>query len=85
MSACEYAAQAVRMEMGKVADAPGRGHGRGRGCSGGSKHHRHPHSYLNARGGKGTGQVEKYDQAAESDFFSRRSGPNSGLVSSSWT
>ena len=38
MSACEYAAQAVRMEMEKVAGAPGRGHGRGRGCSGSKKH-----------------------------------------------
>ena len=85
MSACEYAAQAVRMEMEKVAGAPGKGHGRGRGCSGGSKHHRHPHSYLNARGGKGTGQLEKYAELAKCDFFFRRSWPNCGLGSPSWT
>ena len=28
MSTCEFAAQAVRMDMEKVADAPGCGHGR---------------------------------------------------------
>ena len=44
VSACEFAAQAVRMDMEKVADAPGLGHGRGRGCSGGSKLLRHPHA-----------------------------------------
>ena len=48
MSACEFAAQAVRMDMEKVADAPGHGHGRGSGCSGGSKRLRHPHADLNA-------------------------------------
>ena len=44
MSTCEFAAQAVRMDMEKVADAPGHGHGCGRGCSGGSNHLRHPHA-----------------------------------------
>ena len=85
MSACEFAAQGVRMEMEKVAGAPGLRHGRGRGCSGGSKHLRHPHAYFECGPESGTGQVEKYNQVAESDFFFRRSWPNCGLCSSSWT
>ena len=88
MSACEFAAQGVRMEIEKVAGAPVRGHGRGRGCSGGKKHH--PicctgFANLNARGGKGTGQLEKYAELAKCDFFFRRSWPNCGLGSPSWT
>ena len=88
MSACEYAAQAVRMEMEKVADAPGCGHGRGRGCSGGSNHLRHAH-HLNAPLECGVKSArdssKKYAELAKYDFFFRRSWQNSCLASSSGT
>ena len=58
------------MQMEKAAGAPGKGNGRGRGCRGGSKHHRHPLLLKRTGVEKRHGaQVEKYDQAAESDFF----------------
>ena len=85
MSPCEFAAQAVRMDMEKVADAPGHGHGCGRGCSGGSNHLRHPHADFECGGEIGPGQLEKYAELAEYEFFFRRSGPNCGLGSPSWT
>ena len=72
MSACEFAAQAVRMEMEKVADAPGHGHGRGRGCSGGSNHLRHAH-HLNAPLECGVKSArdssKKYAELAKYGFF----------------
>ena len=85
MSACEYAAQAVRMDMEKVADAPGCGHGRGRGCSGGSKHLRHPHADFECGVKSARDSSKKYAELAEYEFFFRRSGPNCGLGSPSWT
>ena len=89
MSTCEFAAQAVRMDMEKVADAPGRGHGRGRGCSGGSNHLRHAH-HLNAPLECGVKSArdssKKYAELWLSTiFFFRRSWPNGGLGSPTWT
>ena len=84
VSACEFAAQAVRMDMGKVADAPGHGHGRGRGCSGGSKLLRHPHADFECGVKSARDSCKEYAELAEYDCF-RRSGPNCGLCSPSWT
>ena len=76
------------MEMEKVADAPGVGHGRGRGCSGGSNHLRHAH-HLNAPLECGVKSArdssKKYAELAKYDFFFRRSWPNGGLGSPTWT
>ena len=71
MSTCEFAAQAVRMEMGKVADA-GIGHGRGRGCSGGSKLLRHPHADFECGVKSARDSSKKYAELAEYDSFIRR-------------
>ena len=76
------------MQMEKVAGAPGKGHGRGRGCRGGSKHHRHPHHLiapLECGVKSARDSLKKYAELAKYDFFFRRSGPNCGLGSSSWT
>ena len=85
MSTCEFAAQAVRMDMEKVADAPGHGHGRGRGCSGGSKRLRHPHADFECGVKSARDSSKKYAELAKYDFFFRRSWPNGGLGSPSWT
>jgi len=85
VSACEFAAQAVRMDMEKVADAPGHGNGRGRGCSGGSNHLRHPHADFECGVKSARDSCKEYAELAEYDFFFRRSWPNGGLGSPSWT
>ena len=69
MSACEFAAQAVRMAMDKVADAPGHRHGRGRGCSGGSNHLRHPHADFECGVKSARDSCKEYAELAEYDFF----------------
>ena len=73
------------MEMVKVADAPGRAQGRGRGCSGGSNHHRHPHADFECGVKSARDSSKKYAELAKYDFFFRRSWPNGGLGSPSWT
>ena len=69
MITCEFAAQAVRMDMEKDADAPGIGHGRGRGCSGGSKLPRHPHADFECGVKSARDSSKKYAELAEYEFF----------------